>query len=128
VGLLKRIVPLKINQVHYTKTIGKMLLGHLKNQSDPTNLRIKYVKVLIHLKDFALRRKLTLHIQGHLWKYFPKLSHLGTQRLLQPWPKRALLLLGSRPWLQPCDANFVGIQNSRIMGPWSLLPRFLRKA
>jgi hypothetical protein len=22
----------------------------------------------------------------------------------------------------------VGIQNSRIMGPWSLLPRFLRKA
>jgi hypothetical protein len=44
-------VPLKINQALCTRAIGKMFLECLGNWPDIAHLRIKYVKVLTHLKD-----------------------------------------------------------------------------
>jgi hypothetical protein len=80
--------------ITFTRTIGKIPWGYLRNWLDSTYGKLKGVKMYIHLKDFTLRRKQpeVLLTQSYLGNYFPKISfpmsiHADTQNPLQPCSK-----------------------------------------
>jgi hypothetical protein len=56
--VIKEIILILKSPILCIGKVGKMSRGHLRNWPDNIHCRLKYVKVLIYLKNFMLRRKL----------------------------------------------------------------------